>query len=65
MGIARFQERAHLGAGLLDRRFDVLVDELGDYEAESEEHALNLAAKDEMGNEPAEAYEDGDERDPG
>lgn len=61
MGIARFQKHAHLGAGLLNRRFDEFVDELGDQEAESEEHALKLAAKDEMGNEPAEAYEDGDE----
>lgn len=53
------------GARLLDRGLDELVEELGDEEADGEAHALELAAEDEVGDETAQAYEDGDERDPG
>lgn len=60
MGIADFEECACFGSGLLNRGLDEFVDELRDYEAESEEDTLELAAEDEVGDETAEAYEDGD-----
>ncbi|GLT89732.1 hypothetical protein SLE2022_077070 [Rubroshorea leprosula] len=65
MGIAGFQESTGLGSRLLDGFLDEVVDELRYKEAESKEHALELAAEDEMGNEPTEADEDRNERDPG
>lgn len=53
------------GACLLDGGLDEFVEELGDENAKGEEHALELAAEEEVGDEPTNAYEDRDERDPG
>ncbi|KAF7804481.1 hypothetical protein G2W53_043592 [Senna tora] len=61
VGIAGLEQRTGVGTSLLDRRLDHFVDELGNEKAESEEHSLELAAKDEMRNEAAEAYEDWDQ----
>ena len=65
MGVAHFEEGTRGGASLLEEVFDHFVDELGDDEADCEEHALKLAAEDEVGNEAAEGDEDWDEGYPG
>lgn len=65
MGVAHLEQRAGGGAGLLDVCLDDLVDALGDQQAESEEHALQLPAEDEVADEAAETEEDRDQRDPG
>lgn len=65
-GVAGLEDGADFErAGLLDGLFYEFVDELGDDEAEGEEHGLELAAEHEVGGEAAERYEDGDEGDPG
>lgn len=64
VGIARLEESTGLGTSLLDKGLDEFVDELGDDEAKSEEHGLELSAEDEVGDETTEADEDRDERDP-
>jgi hypothetical protein len=56
--VARLEQSAGLGASLLDRCLDKLVDELRNYEAQSEEHALKLAPEEEVRDEAAEADED-------
>lgn len=53
VGIAHLEESACFGPGLLDRFFDDFVDELGNEEAEREEHALEFTAEYEVGNEAA------------
>lgn len=60
MGVAHFEEGTRFGPSLLEEILDHFVDELGNYEADCEEHALELTAEDEVGDEPAEAYEDWD-----
>lgn len=60
MRIARLKQKASLGPSLLDRRLDKLVDELRDNEAQKEEHTLQLAAENEVGDEAAESDEDRD-----
>lgn len=65
MGIAHLEEGAGVGSGLLDRFLDDLVNELRNEQPEREEDALELAAEDDVGDEAAEADEDGDQRDPG
>lgn len=65
MRVAHLEERTGFGASLLYGGFDELVDELGDYEAESEEHALEFTAEDEVGDEAAEADENWDQGNPG
>lgn len=62
--IARLEESTGLGTSLLDKGLDEFVDELGDDEAQSKEHGLELPAEDEVGDKTTEADEDGDERDP-
>lgn len=64
MGIARLEELAGGGSRLLDSQLGGLADELGDEEAEREEHDLELTAEDDVGDETAEADEDRNERDP-
>lgn len=51
MRIAHLKEGAGLGSGLLYGFLNEFVDELRDEEAQSEEHDLKLASKDEVGNE--------------
>lgn len=65
MRVAHLEESTGLGASLLYGGFDELVHELGDNEAESEEHALEFAAEDEVGDEAAEADENWDQGNPG
>ncbi len=60
VGIARLEESAGLGASLLDGCLDEFVDELGDYEAESEADALEFTAENEVGDEAIEADENWD-----
>lgn len=64
MRVTHLEKRTGLGASLLDRCLDELVDELRDYEAQSEEHALELAPEEEVRDEAAEADEDRHQRDP-
>lgn len=60
MGIAHFEKRACLGAGLLNGSLDNFVYELRNQKPEREEHALKFAAEDEVRKETAEADEDWD-----
>lgn len=64
VGVAHLEEGAGGGPGLLDGGLDDFVDELRQDEAEREEHALELAAEEEVGDEAAERDEDGDEGNP-
>lgn len=65
MGVTGLERGAGVGARLLNGFLDELVEELGNGEAEGKENGLELAAENEVGQEAAEADEDGDERDPG
>ena len=65
MRIAHLQSCAGLRTRLLDGFLDELVEDLGQEESDGEEHALKLAAEEEVGDEAAEADEHGDEGDPG
>jgi|UniRef100_A0A2N9IX08 hypothetical protein len=60
VGIAHLEESAGLGASLLDGCLDEFVDELGDYEAESEADALEFTTENEVGDEAIEADENWD-----
>lgn len=65
VGVACLEEEAvHLGPGLLDGLLDEFVDDLGDHQAQGEEHRLELAPEYEVGCEPAQGDEHRDERDP-
>jgi len=62
--VAHLKECAGGGPCLLDGGLDDFIDELRQDEAEREEHALELAAEEEVGDEAAEGDEDGDEGNP-
>jgi len=64
VGVAHLEEGAGGGAGLLDGGLDDFVDELRQDEAQSEEHALELAPEEEVGDEAAEGDEDGHQGNP-
>ncbi|RDY07128.1 hypothetical protein CR513_08801, partial [Mucuna pruriens] len=64
VGITHLQKRAGSGPGLLDRGLDDFIDELRHDQAHREEHSLELAPEDEVGNEPAQADEHGDQGHP-
>lgn len=64
MGIAHLEQRTRLRPRLLDRFLNDFIDELGNQQTQREEHALKLAAEDEMRDKSTKTDENGDERDP-
>lgn len=64
VGVAGLEKLARGRAGLRDGVLDELVEDLRDEEPRGEADALQLAAEHEVGDEAAEADEDGDEGDP-
>lgn len=64
MGVTNFEEGAGFGARLLEEILDERVDELGNQNASEEEHGLELAAEDEVGDEAGHGNEDWDQGNP-